>query len=86
MVPHCSVFIRVPLNPMLALLFLRWWVHLVSVQAHFKTLFKWSTDPFQSTFSVPIRMVHKLLGKQHKQINNEKAGPPKRLRLAKILK
>ena len=84
MVPHCSVCIRVPLKPLLALLFLKWRVHLVSVQAHFTTLFKWSTDPFQSAYSVLVPMVHKLLGKQHRQTNNKKAGLPKRLRLAKI--
>ena len=72
----------VPLNPLLALLFLRWKVHLVSVQAHFTTLFKWSTDSFQSACSVPDPMVHKLLGKQHRQTNNKKVRLPKRLRLA----
>ena len=82
MVPHCSVCIWVPLNPLLAMLFLRWGIHLVSVQAHFTTLFKWSTDPFQSSCSVPVPMVHKLLGKLHRQTTKKKAGLPKRLRLA----
>ena len=84
MVPHCSVCIQVPFNPLLALLFLKWRVHLVSVQAHFTTLFKRSTNPFQSTCSVPVPMVHKLLGKQHRQTNKKKAKLPKMLRLAKI--
>ena len=82
MVSHCSVCIWVPLNPLLALLFLRWGIHLVSVQAHFANLFKWSTDPFQSSCSVPVPMVHKLLGKLHRQITKKKVGLPKRLRLA----
>ena len=84
MVPHYSVCIWVPLNRLLALLFLRWRVHLVSVQAQFTTLFKWSTDPFQFSCSVPVPMVHKLLGKQHRQTTKKKAGLPIRLRLAKI--
>ena len=82
MVPHCLVCIWVPLNPMLALLLLRWKVHLVSVQADFTSLFKWSIDPFQFSCSVPIPMVHKLQGNQHKKT----AGLAKRLRLAIIKK
>ena len=84
MVPHCSVCIWVPLNPLLALLFLMWRVHLVSVRAHFTTLFKWSTDPFQSACSVHVSMVHKLLGKQHRTTTKKNARLPKRLRLDKI--
>ena len=86
MVPHYFVCIWVPLNPLLALLFLRWKVHLVSVQAHFTIFFKWSTDPFQSSCNVPVPMVHKLLGKQHRQTTKKKAGLRKRLRLANIKK
>ena len=84
--PLVGVCIWVPLNPLLALLFLRWGIHLVSVQTHFATLFKWSIDPFQSACSVLVPMVHKLLNKPHRQTTNKKAGLPKRLRLAKILK
>ena len=66
------------------MLFLKWRVHLVSAQAHFTTLFKWSTDPFKSAYSVPVLMIHKLVDKQHRQTTKKKAGLPKRLGLAKI--
>ena len=84
MVPHCLVCIWVPLNPLLALLLLGWKVHLVSVQADFTSLFKWSTHSFQSGYSVPVPMVHKLQGNQHKQTTKKTAGLAKRLRLANI--
>ena len=82
MVPHCSICIWVPLNPLLALMFLRWGIHLITIHAHIATLFKWSIDPFQSACSVLVPMVQKLLGKLHRQITKKKAGLPKRIRLA----
>ena len=46
MIPHSFACIGIPLYPLLALLFLRWELHLITVQAHFTVLFLGSTDPY----------------------------------------
>ena len=83
MVPHCFICIRVPLSPLLALLLLRWRLHLTIVYAQFTALFLWSIAPNRPTVFLSQCCINSYEeGTKHNK-RQKQNRLPKRLMLAK---